>query len=102
MSAILFGLFIPTYLRVFSFPSTFACSRSFFTCPSNLISSPGFLFLFGFLKGIAILYKISFASAKISSFHSMMLPVRIFRNNLFTFSVSTVTFFSVGSCGIVI
>ena len=45
----------------FLFLGTFACCRTFFTCPSSLISHPGFAFLFGFLWGTLILSQISFA-----------------------------------------
>ena len=42
-----FSQLIPTYLFVFFFLIAFACYRTFFTCPSNLISHPGFASLFG-------------------------------------------------------
>ena len=44
-------------LACFFFHSTFACCRSFFTSPSSLISNQGFVFLFGFIRGLPILSK---------------------------------------------
>ena len=55
---VFFSLLIPV---CFSFLGTFAFCCSFFTSPSSLISHPGLVFLFGFLRGTPILLQTNFA-----------------------------------------
>ena len=57
-----FGLFISKYPCVFPFLRIFPC-YTFFTCPSRLISHSGFIFLYGFLRGTAVLSQTNFAPA---------------------------------------
>ena len=60
----LFGVFSFSWVPVcFTFLSSFACYRSFFICPSSLISHPYFIVLFGFRWGIPILSLPSIAFA---------------------------------------
>ena len=75
----------------FSFLRTFARCRNFHIYPSSLISHPGFVFLFGFLRGTPIISQANFPPAQISSFIFVMQRVRIFVNNFFTFSVCILT-----------
>ena len=84
---------IHNILSCFFFLNIFACCHKLFTGPSSLISHPGFVFLFEFLKETTILSQTNFALAYISPFSFVMLPVRIFVNDFFSFSVSTFTFF---------
>ena len=102
-----FGLFLPVILPVssavvfsvisfqfilvyFSFLSTLACSRSFFIYHCSFVPIKLPSFRLGFFRGYEFYHKTNFAPA---SFSSVMSSVSIFFYNLFTFSVSTWTFY---------
>ena len=86
----LFFCWVPVY---FTFLSTFTCCHSFIICSSCLISHWDFVFLFVFLWGIPVLLMTSFTPVLINLFSSVMLSIGICCNILFTFSVSTLTFY---------